>query len=116
MIVALSTLNAQAQQRRADDLQCVGHHLVAAFGIVGSTACAVRCHAQKTRRRQQADLFFGEVTILRPRQFVAGKLLDNELIDRPVFVDRSNDPVTILPNRASAVRTQATRIGVADLV
>ena len=53
---------------------------------------------------------------LASRPQVAGDLVDRELIERHVAVERGDDPVAVLPDRPGGVDVEAVRVGVAGLV
>ena len=52
----------------------------------------------------------------RVREQIAGDLLDRELIERQVPVERLDDPVAIGPDRAPTVLLVAVGVGVASLI
>ena len=97
MVVTLGALNTQSEQRCSDNLYRVGHHLVPAGRIVRTATCTVSGHAKKTSGRQQFNLRVREVAVLRSGNFVAGNLFGDESVERFVLVQRSDDPVAILP-------------------
>ena len=49
-------------------------------------------------------------------QQVAGQLLDRELVERQVAVERVDDPVAVGPHLAVVVEVDAVRVGVAGRV
>ena len=48
----------------------------------------------------------------RPRQHVAGKLLDRKLVERHVGSDRVDDPIAVGPNGSLAIFFVAVRVAV----
>src|SRR5258706_13480097 len=92
MIVALGATDRQYEQRRRDDLDRVGHHLVAhRFLVDRRRGGAVRAHAEKARGDQQfARLRIANqglrVGLSGAREFIAGKLLGDKPVERFVGV------------------------------
>jgi hypothetical protein len=87
VVVALGAANGQPQQRRADDLERVGDDLVGRLLLVGGSLRAIDGRPQKAGRREQFDLLGSQIVPRRRGQFVAGKLLDNEPVQRLVGVE-----------------------------
>ena len=117
MIVALGTADRQSQHRGRDDLDRVGDHVVAGEILIdGAVAGAVGAHSQHPGGNQLIGLFGSEIRKRRRQQFVAGELLDEELIPRFVVVE-SADHVVAIPVGPFAGRIHsavAIAVGIAD--
>ena len=104
MVVTLGAVGGQAEVDPA-------HRLHAVSGVVGEVLLDDRA-AFVGRRVATLEaggdaLFFGRI-----REQVAGELLDRELVERLVAVERLHDPVAVRPHLAIGVEVQAVRVGV----
>ena len=97
VVMALGAADRQSQQRRADDLERVGHDLVGRRGLVHPAGRgAVGRHPQEARGGQRLHLLGLEVVPRSRHQLVAGKLLDEKAVERLVGVERPDDVVAVL--------------------
>jgi hypothetical protein len=55
-----------------------------------------------------------ELIDARLREEIAGELLDGELVEGQVGVERADDPVAVGPDGANIVEVEAVGVGVAD--
>ena len=113
VVVTLGAADGQAQQRRADDLERVGHDLVGRQRLVGAAGRRpVGGHPQEARGGQQLDLLRRQVGPGARDQLVAGQLLDDEPIERLVGVEGADDVVAILVGIGSRRVVVAVAVGV----
>ena len=95
VVVTLRAAHRQPEERGRDDLDRVRHHRVARCFLIGRERRPVRCHAQKTRRRDQFHRVRGKILQRRFHQFITGELLADELVERLVRVERTNHVIAI---------------------
>ena len=100
VVVALGTLERQSQERRADDLDRPLEHgvLVGAdlVGVAVALAGAVLAVAQEMGRDELVDdRGRGVPAATIARQLIAGQLFADDLVERPIGVERANDVVAI---------------------
>ena len=94
VVVTLRTAHGQAQHRRANHLEGIGHHLVARFGLVDAArGRRIGHHPQEPRRDQFVELFGRQFLPRTWYQFIPGQLLDDKLIQRLVGIERPDDVV-----------------------
>ena len=105
MVVATTAVERQAKPDRA---HCLGHveDIIDAI-LLGDAATLAVNHVVAIEAGGQ-DLF-----VRRIRQKITGQLLDRELIERHVVVERTNHPVAPGPHRTLAVTLIAVGVGVA---
>ncbi len=66
MIMTLCAGHTDTQQRTADDLERIGDDFVARLGTVVARPSSICRHPQESGRRQQLDLLFAPIPLLRP--------------------------------------------------
>ncbi len=116
MVVALRASEAETQQRRRDRLDRLGHDSIPRDVLIGRTRRRpIWSHAQETCRRQLVEILRREIRVRQRHEFVAGKLLNEELIERLVVVEGANDVVAVLegPRAHRVFIGVAIRVGVA---
>ena len=104
MIVTATAANRQAEPNGASRLDAVHDILDARLFRDPAPFAVERMIAMKSGRDFLVER--------RVRQQVARKLLDGELIERHVRVDRANRPISPRPHRARAVSLIPVRVGV----
>ena len=88
MGVALGAADRQAEQRRRDDLDRLGDHVVPRLGLVGrGVGRAVGGHPEEARGDQPVDVRGREVRVGRRDHLVAGELLADQLVPGPIGVE-----------------------------
>ena len=105
MVVALGAVGGQAEVDPAHGLHAVSRIVGEILFDDGAAFVGGRVAALETGGD---TLFFGWV-----RKQIASELLDGELIERLVTVERLHDPVAVGPHLTIGVEVQAMRIGVA---
>ncbi len=91
--------------RRVDPIQdCCN----AEFFIIGTALFIGLRHAMRGRRDAVFDGWL--------RKQISGNLFDRELVVGQIAVQRVDHPVAIFPNRSASIQTQASGIGVTNLV
>ena len=106
--MALAAFECRAEPHRAGHIYPVDNLVRAVLFFVGTRFNIHRCAAVKSRR----DLLLHR----RIRQQVACNLLDRELVERHVGIQRPDDPVAIGPDRAVAVALIAIAVGIAGRI
>ena len=106
MVVATTAVERQAKPNRAHRL---GHieDIIDAILLGNAAALAVN-HVIAVEAGSQ------DLIVRRIRQKITGQLLDGELIERHVVVERTNHPVAPGPHRTLAVTLIAVGVGVAS--
>ena len=120
VVVALGALESQSQERRADDLdRSLEHGVLVGADLVGvavALARAVLSVPQKMGRDEQVDRRRGGVgPATVAGQLVAGQLFADDLVERPIGVERADDIVAVaIGERAVGVGAEVSvGIGVA---
>ena len=90
--VALGTAHSQAHPHLASRSDPVFDGLIAELLVVSAALGVVH--------RVAVEAGCDEVVVGRLRQQVASQLLDGELIEGHVLVERADDPVAVWPDRA----------------
>ena len=104
MVVAATAFECQAQEGGSECIDTI-HHVGNAKFLFNNAPLFV-LHVQTIERRGQL-LLFGRVG-----QQVSGKLPRNELIERQIFVERLNYPISIGPHRTGTIGLIAMRVGI----
>ena len=97
--VALRAGEARAHPDRHRRVRAIHHRGVAKLLVV--------------RHRVAVEGGRDELLVGRARQQVAGDLLDGELIERPVRIERADDVIAIAPDRAPRIVRVTRRVGIA---
>ena len=108
VFVALGTANGQSQEDLPRGIHPVDHRLDAKLLGVGPSLFV----HQRVAVKAGGNL----LRLCRPGQHVARQLLDGELIERQVAIQRLDHPLSVEPDRAGSVAGEAVRIGVAGQV
>ena len=108
VIVTLAAADGQAEEDGAGGVDAIDDRLDAEHLDVDAPLLVRRRVAVKTRG--------DPIRLRRLREQIAGKLIDDEAIDRQVMVQGVDDPVAVGPHRAGAVDREAVRIAVAGQV
>src|SRR5262245_3416918 len=83
MVVALCTADGEAEEGGADDLDRLGHDVVASGGLLdAAVGGAVRGHSHKACCGEQVGLIGREVFEGRSEEFVTRELLCQKLVPR----------------------------------
>ena len=108
VIVAAGAAQGQTKKRGAGRANAVDHGFHAKLLVVGPAFFVQHRVAMEPGCNALSDA--GIV------QHVAGQLLDRELVERQIAIQRLDDPIAILPDRATAVDRVAVGIGVTGQV
>ena len=103
--VALCAAHGHAQEHRARRRDPVGHRVEAELEGVDAALLVQHRVAVEAGRHAVVGRRVGE--------HVSRELLDDELVERHVGVERADDPVSIRPDAARAVLLVAVAVGVA---
>ena len=99
VVVALRATDRHAEQRAGHDLDGVCHHRVARDLLLDARVRrAVGSHAEKAGGGELVHVGGGKILVRQLHQLVARELLDDELVERLVRVERADDVVAILPS------------------
>ncbi len=96
VIVALRAANGHAHKGGGNNLDRLGHHLIAGVVVVGGGG-AVGRHAQETSGGELVDLPGLQFLVRRLHHLVAGELFADELIPRQILVKGVHDIIAITP-------------------